>query len=95
MRTMVKKYSKSMYAKIELDKLVHMMVVNCVPTRRYSNIDMMGWVKKINQEDHSTLNFCAPHYFPYLPVPLSLSSMSLGASCWKAGGMCSLRPLMS
>ena len=31
----------------------------------------------------------------HLPVPLSLSRMSVGANCWKAGGMCSLRPLMS
>ena len=39
-------------------------------------------------------NFCAPHYCP-TARPLSLSRMSTGASCWKAGAMCSLRPLMS
>ena len=38
--------------------------------------------------------FCAPHYCP-VPLPLSLFKMSTGASCWKAGAMCSLRPLMS
>ena len=56
MRTMVKKYSKSMYAKVELDKLVHMMVVTHVPTRWWSDIDMMARVKKIDQKDPSALN---------------------------------------
>ena len=56
MRTMVKKYSKSMYAKIELDKLVHMMVVTHVPTKWWSDINMMSRVKKIDQKDPSALN---------------------------------------
>ena len=34
MRTMAKKYSKSVNAKIEFDKLVHMMVVTRVPNRQ-------------------------------------------------------------
>ena len=55
-RNMVKKYSKSVNAKIELDKLVHMMVVTHVPTRWWSDIDMMARVKKIDQEDPSALN---------------------------------------
>ena len=39
---------------------------------------------------------CAPHS-SHNPVLLSVSlpKMSLGASCWKAGAICSLRPLIS
>ena len=53
---MVKKYSKSVNVKIELDKLVHMMVVTHCPTRWWSDIDMMARVKKIDEEDPSALN---------------------------------------
>ena len=31
----------------------------------------------------------------YLPLFLSRPKMSVGAICWKAGAMCSLRPLIS
>ena len=42
-------------------------------------------------------NSGAPHDTISHKVPgaLSLPRMSLGANCWKAGAMCSLRPLMS
>ena len=53
---MAKKYSKSVNAKIEVDKLVHMMVVTHVPTKWWSDINMMSRVKKIDQKDPSALN---------------------------------------
>ena len=52
---MAKKSSKSVNAKIEVDKLVHMVVTH-VPTKWWSDINMMSRVKKIDQKDPSALN---------------------------------------
>ena len=53
---MVGKYSKSVYAKEELYKLVELLVVTYVVTRWWSDVDMMERLRRINKIDNNALN---------------------------------------
>ena len=55
-RAMVNKYSKSVNAKEELNKLVHLMVVCYCVTRWWTDCDMMARIKRIYEENPTALN---------------------------------------
>ena len=55
-RRMVGKYSKSVYAKEELYKLVELLVVTYVVTRWWSDVDMMERLRRINKINNNALN---------------------------------------
>ena len=55
-RTLVKKYSKSVNAKEELYKLVQLQVVCYVVTRWWTDVDMMERMIRINKKNPKALN---------------------------------------
>ena len=55
-RKMVGKYSKSVNAKGELYRMVHLLVVTYVVTRWWSDVDMMARLKRINKVNNKAIN---------------------------------------